>query len=450
MNLRDRLDRALGPAPPASQGGRAEDFLQKDCGCSSLRERLDNLVGDRAFPEPKRKRRACVSMEEAVGGSLVEGSDGTSLIVRNHYPYNYAYGDVVLSDIHRLSRDTLALMGGDPRLAGDGIEELLFLDTETTGLSGGAGTCAFLVGAGFFKGDSFHVHQFFMRDFNEEKAMLSHFREILLKAGSLVTYNGKAFDAPLLEGRFILQRRKSSLLALPHLDLLFPSRKLWKGRFEDCRLVTLEEKVLGLPRHDDIDGSLIPQCYFDYLHSGDTSMIGRIFTHNRHDIIALAALTAKIGLMLENPLNENGQGLVRLGRMHSERGDKTAGRLCLEKAIVLDLDQPDRILAAKELSLQYRREGRYAESAQILEKLLQGGSCSDASVFIELAKHYEHREKDCGKALATVISILGHLPSGQLSLQNALLHRKARLERKIWGQTPENMGTDSNFILMKA
>ena len=434
MNLRDRLERALGPAAPASPPPPGQDKPPED---STLRERLDRLVGDRALPEGKRKKQPKRSIEEAVGGEIIEGPEGVSLIVRNSYPQGHQHGTVAISDIHGLQCSTLAVMGGDARLAEVAIEELLFLDTETTGLSGGAGTCAFLVGAGFFSGDSFHVHQFFMRDFNEEKAMLSHFREMIPKARALVTFNGKAFDAPLLEGRFILQRRKASLSALPHLDLLFPSRKLWKGIFEDCRLVTLEEKVLGSPRHDDIDGSLIPQCYFDYLHSGETSMIGRIFTHNRHDIIALAALAAKIGLMLENPLNENGQGLVRLGRLHSERGDKAAGRLCLEKAIGAELEQSDRTLAAKELSLHYRREGRYAESAEILEKLIHGGGCGDTSIFIELAKHYEHREKDCRKALALVRHLLGHLPSGQLSLRDELLHRKARLERK--------MGTDSNI-----
>ncbi len=422
MNLRDRLDRTLGPAAPASP--------QKVSESSPLRERLDRLVGDRALPEKKQKKASRVPIEEAVGGNLIEGPDGISLVVKNQYPYHYVHGEMAISDIHSLTCSTLAVMGGDERLSQLGIDDLLFLDTETTGLSGGAGTCAFLVGAGFFTDDSFQVHQLFMRDFNEEKAMLGHFREMLSKARALVTYNGKAFDAPLLEGRFVLQRRKTSLSALPHLDLLFPSRKLWKGRYEDCRLVTLEEKVLASPRHDDIDGSLIPRCYFDYLHSGETSMIEKIFNHNRHDIITLVALAAKIGQMLENPLKENGQGLVRLGRLHSERGDKEVGRHCLESALDAELEQVDRALAGKELSLQYRREGRYAESAETLEKLIRTGECSDPAPFIELAKHYEHREKDYEKALKLVLHLLEHLPSGQISLREALLHRKARLERK--------------------
>lgn len=423
MNLRDRLERALGPSSPPPQ--------EKPSPGSSLQDRLERLVGDRAIPEEKRKRKPKLSIEEAVGGEVIESADGASLLVSNCFSKDHLQGSVTISDIHGLHCSTMAVMGGDARLAELSIEELLFLDTETTGLSGGAGTCAFLVGAGFFEDGCFKIHQFFMRDFNEEKAMLGHFRKLLQKARGLVTFNGKAFDAPLLEGRYVLQRKKTQLSALPHLDLLFPSRKLWKGLYEDCRLATLEGKVLGCPRHDDIDGSLIPQGYFDYLHRGDTSMISRIFIHNRHDIVTLAALAVRIGKMLENPMDERGQGLLRLGRIHAERGDISVGKSCLAKALETGLGASDKALAAKELSLQYRREGRHGESAAILEKLTEKGDCSDPSLYIELAKHYEHREKNYQKALHLVNAVLRSIPPGETSLREALLHRKARLERKI-------------------
>src|SRR5207302_806542 len=153
-----------------------------------------------------------------------------------------------------------------PRVEDDGLaaERPLFLDTETTGLAGGPGTYAFLVGAGWIEGDAFVVTQHFMRDLDEEPALLAALAPLLERAGGVVTFNGSGFDLPLLETRFVLARRRWPA-TLPHLDLLRPSRRVWTGCLDDCRLGTLERDVLGLSREEDVPGAVIPSLYFDWL-----------------------------------------------------------------------------------------------------------------------------------------------------------------------------------------
>src|SRR5207245_11750591 len=174
---------------------------------------------------------------------------------------------------------------------------LIFLVTETTGLAGGTGTYAFLVGAGWIEGDVFVVAQHFMRDLDEEPALLAALAPLLERAGGVVTFNGAGFDLPLLETRFVLARRRWPA-TLPHLDLLRPSRRVWTGCFDDCRLGTLERDVLGLAREEDVPGALIPSLYFDWLRRRRAAPLARVFAHNRDDVLSLAALVGWFGVAL--------------------------------------------------------------------------------------------------------------------------------------------------------
>ena len=186
-----------------------------------------------------------------VGGELLDTGQGTVVVVRSEYPVGYRHGHICLDGVAEVPEAILALLarpdGGPP-----GRLRPLFLDAETTGLAGGTGTYAFLVGAGWVEGDTLVVAQYFMRDLDEEPALLAALRPRLEEASVVVTFNGTGFDLPLLETRFILGR--SRWPALPHVDLLWPARRVWSRRFADCRLGTLERDVLGVTRDADVPG----------------------------------------------------------------------------------------------------------------------------------------------------------------------------------------------------
>src|SRR5436189_729035 len=208
-------------------------------------------------------RAAAEPLERVVGGELVETGAGSLLVVRREYPLEHRHGRVPLDGVRRAPLDVLARVA---RVESEALaaERLLFLDTETTGLAGGTGTYAFLVGAGWIEGDVFVVAQHFMRDLDEEPALLAALAPLLERAGGVVTYNGAGFDLPLLETRFVLARRRWPG-TIPHLDLLPAARRLWSARLSDCRLVTVELHALGFERAGDLPGALIPSVYFEYL-----------------------------------------------------------------------------------------------------------------------------------------------------------------------------------------
>jgi uncharacterized protein len=423
MNLRDRLEKNLGAPSPQKEK-------------SELRGKLEQLAAEKTAPAGRRAPREAI--EEVLGGQLVDTPHGRSVLVSRHYPATHRHGAASLSSFFQIAHRLPSIQGKDKGSPLEGLtaRDLLFLDTETTGLSGGAGTCAFLIGAGFFEGEVLHVHQFFMRDFNEEKAMLSHFSTLLDRAKGLVTFNGRCFDVPLIDERFILNRSRISLRALPHLDLLHPSRRLFKGLYADCRLVTLEEQVLKMERHGDIDGSLIPACYFDYVRTGRSEMIEQIFSHNRNDIVTLVALTAAIAGLIDDPLTQSGMKLVKLGRFHQQLGDAGLGRECLEFALQETLTARERMEAMRHLSLQHRREKRYDEAALLWEMMARDSRMADPFPLIELAKYYEHRKGNPGKALEMTMQAMAALSSGRtglISSRKDLEKRLERLERKVRG-----------------
>ena len=179
-------------------------------------------------------------------------------------------------------------------------ERLAFLDTETTGLAGGTGTYAFLIGIGRVEPDGFHVRQFFMREYAEERSLLAALNKHLEGFDVLVTYNGRAYDQPLLETRYRITRHKPPFARMTHLDLLYGARRLWKLRLESCRLMQLERQILGVEREGDLPGDLIPYVYFEYLRSREARRLVPIFHHNAIDILTLACLTAIVPAAFRN------------------------------------------------------------------------------------------------------------------------------------------------------
>ncbi len=272
-----------------------------------------------------------------------------------------------------------------------------FLDTETTGLSGGTGTYAFLIGVGVWRDDpvqpAFHVHQFFLRDFSEEPRQLEDLAGFLAPYDVLVTYNGKSFDAPLLETRYRMSRRQPPHEKMLHLDVLHASRRLWKTRLDSCRLVELEQEVLGYTRVGDVPGFEIPARYFDYLRSGRMDRLEPVLYHNRMDILTLACLTSVVLAAVGDPLGQSAlhpcdlyglaAWLARLGR------DENVLELYARAA----RDPRVGARARPAMAAIYKRRGDYERAVPLWKELETRESRT------ELAKYYEHRARDYGAAL---------------------------------------------------
>lgn len=271
-------------------------------------------------------------------------------------------------------------------------EELLFLDTETTGLSGGVGTVAFLVGIGEIRGHSLVVKQYLMRDYDEELFVLRHVQEHLLRCKLLITYNGKSFDMPLLVSRFVMHRLRMPEPA--HADLLHTARRVWKLRLGRCSLSSLEERIYHEPRCNDLPGSQVPQRYFDYLKSHDMSLLEDILRHNAQDIATLARLTYTLSELHENPLSaEHTQDIYSLGRVCDRSGNAERARICYRAA---DTGSTSAISRAR-LADNLRRGRSDREAAAIYEKMIAARQCG-AQPYIALAKLLEHRLHDPEKA----------------------------------------------------
>ena len=304
---------------------------------SQLRDQLKRLgvsQGARQLrPQPRRRGK---TIEELLSGEVVSNANGAFFLHRESYEAGYRHGCYALADLLAQPRQVPGWLARDERLAGVEAGRIAFVDTETTGLAGGTGTYAFLVGVGVFEQDTFVLHQFFMRDYSEELALLSALGELFDRLEAVVSFNGKSFDLPLLETRFIMARQPLRLIGAPHLDLLAPARRIWKHRLDSCALSRLEEEVLGIQRtQDDIPGWLIPQIYQEYARTGDAREIARVFYHNAQDILSLVTLAARLcALLIDSPPSPPLDGTIPGEDLYGLGG------------LLLDLGQIDRAEAA--------------------------------------------------------------------------------------------------------
>jgi uncharacterized protein len=320
----------------------------------------------------------------------------------------------------------------------------LFLDTETTGLAGGTGTYAFLVGVGWWDGDSFVVEQLFMRDHSEEPSLLLDLAGRLAERRVLVTFNGKSFDWPLLETRYRMTRAARVQNPSAHLDLLHPARQLWRFRLKSVALAELEKHVLQLERGFDIPSHTIPARYFDFLRGGPEEPIVEIFRHNQMDLCGLAALALRITGLLEEPETCCGDASAAFGvsRMLHRHGEELMAEQGYQRALTFGLPQEADRIARRELALLARRQGDFARANAIWETLL-GDSSDSIHAYEQLAIHYEHRERDPQRALKLVREALVQLREGNLAgriaptqyhrWHAAFRHRLGRLEAKAIG-----------------
>lgn len=273
-------------------------------------------------------------------------------------------------------------------------EDILFLDTETTGLSHGAGTVAFLVGVGYFDENWFIVRQYLMRDYDEEAFLLNHVLGHLAGKKHLCTFNGASFDMPLLESRFTMQRMRNTY-AHQHIDLLHVARRVWKMRLKSCRLSRLEEMVLGIIREDDLPGALVPERYFQYLKTKDFSLLDDILEHNGQDIISLAHLLHRLCVLHDAPLTAGKQeDIFSLGRVYEKRGLSEGARVCYRAADEGSLSA----LARARIAETYRKEGNTEMAACEYDRMI---ACRQGGIgpLVAMAKICEHKRRDIPAAI---------------------------------------------------
>ncbi|MGQ9646050.1 MAG: ribonuclease H-like domain-containing protein [Thermodesulfobacteriota bacterium] len=428
MDLKERLNRLTSISkPPAEKSSQT---------LNDLRQRIDRLL------EPKRvyRKRDVIPVEQLVRGEIISTPEGEAFRVSDHFPPDFRYGEMSLTEILNIPTYPAHLLTQDERLKELDFQKALFLDTETTGLSGGTGTFAFMVGLGFFQGDGFSILQFFMRDYSEERASLSLINEFLEPFQFLVTFNGKHYDIPLLETRFILNRKKSKIKEMPNFDLLYPSRKIWKGAYDNCRLVTLESQLLGMERGDDIPSEWIPQLYFEYVQTGNAQRITPVFYHNRMDILTMVALAGRIHLVYHDPLvarPRRGVEHLALGRLFWEHGDREKAIHCFEIARKR-CDEELIWSVMRWLSMALKKTGQTERALSLWEEMLTWPYPEDATPYVELAKYHEHRRKDFEKAIAYVDQALQKAASHQPKEIEMLRHRRQRLAQKQMGKMTDH------------
>ncbi|MCP4416359.1 MAG: hypothetical protein GY805_07040 [Chloroflexi bacterium] len=373
------------------------------------------------------------------GGQLVSTADGDCFVLDQVYNLAYQHGDDRLADLLHFSPAATLPFVQDDRLAQLDFRDFLFLDTETTGLAG-AGTLAFMVGVGFFEpssgGDSFVVRQYFLRDHGDEPALLLLLDELLSQKAGLVTFNGRTFDLPLLESRFIMNRMSTDLRQRPHIDLLPPARRLWRNRLGSCALGALEGSLLGLRRSQaDVPGWLIPSLYNSYLRSGDARDLVGVFYHNQIDMVSMVTLAARVARQLSQPdSSDHPIDLYSLGKWQADLGLVAEAEQNLRLAGQSDLPLALYHKNLQRLGLLLKQNGRSPEAIPIWQQAA-ATSFDDVVAHVELAKYYEWHSKELEQAVYWSEQALGLVQSwgrrGQLHPVRAELeHRLARLRRK--------------------
>lgn len=323
----------------------------------------------------------------------------------------------------------------DPAFIGTSwsYQKALFLDTETTGLNGGAGTVAFEIGLGWIEPNGMVIRQYVMRDYHEEAAMLEEIASIFRRFDTVVSFNGKSFDLPLLESRMTMNRIRIPVPSWPHLDLLHAARRVYKLRIGRCNLSKLEAAIFGTEREDDLPGALVPQRYFDYLKTHEFALLEDVLRHNRQDVQSLAELTGHLCEVFRQPEQLlHCEDLYSVGKTLLRSGCTEKGRKCLRLVGRSSLSAK----AYTTLSLSYKKERDWKQAVISWQEMISRGE-GGVFPYIELAKYHEHIEKDYERALHFAKYALRYsanhslLTGGDDMHQELLIKRIARLNKRL-------------------
>jgi uncharacterized protein YprB with RNaseH-like and TPR domain len=406
---------------------------------AETRERLRALISDiesRPAPTPRIAAPPTEGLPPLEGIARRSTPNGVCSYREVRYLLDeHVVGRQPLASIRRADALALGTLAPDIDLTGASLEDLLFLDIETTGL-GGAGAIAFLVATGRVEGATFVLRQYLAHSPAEEGALLDALLEDarLEEDPILVTYNGRAFDAPFIDGRATMHRRRAGFDSLAHVDILVPARAFYRGWLPSCRLATIESEILGLTRPSaDVDGAEVPAWYFRYLRTGDMRFVQPIASHNLIDVVALAALTGRLAELVSGPppCGAEALGLARLRGLDSARVTTA-----LHAARATLPDGPLRGEASWLLAQRLKRGGARDQALDLWRELVEHPGPWRLAAFEEMAKHLEHRARDvraAHEAVVCALAVLGRLPSTESTERQirAFRYRLARLTSKL-------------------
>lgn len=405
MNLKDRLANLYGPQSS-----------------THLRNRLEKLRNSR---DPR-------TLAGSLGGQVKSIGDGHIVTVSRQYDLRHYHGKSSLEGLKHFPSTHFCRLCGI-RTEDFSPRQIIFLDTETTGLSGGAGTYVFLIGVGYIRDDRFQLYQIFLHDFVAEPHLLEELIAVadpeLDQFRHLVTFNGKNYDLNLLATRFLLHRKENPFSDFHHLDLLYPSRVLWKHSLPDCSLQTLEQRVLGYERTADIPSPLIPSIYFRYLRGNNTHQsFEKIFRHNRLDILSLALLLVELGTALDTVSPPPTIDPLRAAHLLTLRG-RTSDAIDLLATALHHGHRRTEIQT--QIGLLYKKQGEFPAALETFLLLIRNSKSPPLLCYEEAAKILEHHEGDLVRALNVVEQAMENYPAS-----SELTHRKhrllSRIARKKW------------------
>lgn len=367
-------------------------------------------------------------------GKEITNSAGSFLLIEHEYPLSDIHGNTVFKEFFEIKNKYLALIGKEERFKDIGLNEIAFIDTESTGLSG-TGIYLFLIGIGYFQKDKYILRQYFMRDFDEEEPMLIEIDKFLDKFDAFVSFNGKTFDIPNIEMRLILTRIMKDIRNIPHLDLLHPARRLWKQHLDAFNLTNLERNLLSFYREDDVPSEQIPQIYFDYVRHRNPTMINKVIEHNAYDIISMVGILVKEVEVVSNYLSQPYDILFNAGRFY-EKNLKLRTAVEIFSKLFEAEDSCEKeffIKGSCRLAFLYKKLKLHDDSIEIWERLKPYSKYFGPDAFLELAKFYEHNKKDIEKALEVVKSGLNFCKNNYTysSFLPDFENRLNRLENKL-------------------
>jgi uncharacterized protein YprB with RNaseH-like and TPR domain len=425
---------------------------------SGLRDRIQRLKGaSSANAEPKTV--AAEEREEALPSysRVIDTDEGRFIMRERKFPYRYEHGlyrlgelDGMHTRLTRISKRFEALRSVESH------HDLLFFDTETSGLGVGAGNVPFMLGVGFFTDDEFIVQQLFVRNPGEEYAMLSYFATLSARFTHLVTYNGRSFDWPVVQNRYVINRLPFDHARLEQLDLLYISRNLWKHSLESCRLSKVEEERLGITRHDDVPGSLAPMLYFQYLADKKIEPMEGVFQHNELDVLTLSTLTAHLGAILSGSIDWSrlvNEDLFRIGVWLTESDLVELGERAFQELLSRPAEEIVKYYAP--LAMVYKKQRRYEEAVGLWEQAVaysaaagavRGATLQSMQPLIELAMYHEHHSKEFSEALRYTEAAMDRLDrrlslhkgtAKDRELKGELAHRRSRLLSKLNRRDPQ-------------